>query len=340
MSLPRSVFVVLALCAFAVAAPDASPEFAPCAAKNRLAYAREGAFLGAAIDKDRLLVPLGLLDPSKLPKAWRLERYDPLSGFAIVRADHNLVPIVFRKADRLTEHQNLLLMNETDEIVVPVSSVVRQNGGVFARVPPRSPSGSLLTAPCYAVVGVSTLGAIMESDFIERFIEAPDPFNWGDLGFRLEGFTVSSVDPFAPNNPFTKGDRIKTLNGAAYDAPEKLARAILFLTPNNEANITIERDGAEITLSVKVIARLGGFLSADTFLERFGWIFNQDLHIRSSNNPKLPVRAGDRLVAINGAIVKNSAEARAALSGYKGAVRLLMQRDDFQFFIAVETEAK
>ncbi|MDR2151394.1 MAG: PDZ domain-containing protein [Helicobacteraceae bacterium] len=338
MSLQRLVFAFCASCAIVCAA--LTEEFAPCAEKNRLAYAREGNLVAVAIDKERALVPLGLLSPDKLPKAWRLERYDPLSGMAIVRFAHNLTPIVFRKADRIIEHKTLLLISETEAISIPVSSVIRQFGAIPSRIKPRSSSASLLTAPCYAVVGVSTLGAIIESDFIERFIAAKEPFGWGDLGFRLEGFNVSAVDTFVPNNPFKKGDRIKALGGVAYETPEKLARAILFLTPNDETNIAIDRDGAETTLRVKVSARLGGFLIADTFLERFGWVFSHDLVVRAANDNKLPVRAGDRLIAINGAIVKTPAQARAVLSGYKGAIRLLMQRDDFQFFIAVETEAK
>ncbi|MDR0665419.1 MAG: PDZ domain-containing protein [Helicobacteraceae bacterium] len=338
MSLPRSIVAFVAYCAFAFAA--LGEEFAPCAEKNRLAYARERNLVGVAIDADRLLVPLGLLSPNKLPKAWSLERYDPLSGLAIVRAKHNLIPIVFRKADRVTEHKNLLLMNENEAIAIPVSSVIRQLGATPARVAARSQSASLLTAPCYAVVGVSTLGAIIESDFIERFIASEAPFYWGDLGFRLEDFNVSSVDPFITNNPFKRGDRIKALGGAVYETPEKLARAILFLRPNDETNISIERGGEEITLSAKVSKRLGGFLVADTFLERFGLVFNRDLFVRSVDNNRLSVRAGDRLVSVNGEIVKTSAEARGILTGHSGAVRLLMQRGDFQFFIAIEAQTQ
>ncbi|MDR1451259.1 MAG: PDZ domain-containing protein [Helicobacteraceae bacterium] len=329
-------FVVCTLAAFACAAP--LDEFAPCAEKNRLAFAREGAFTGLAIDKKRLLVPLGLLGADKLPKTWSLERYDPMTGMAIVRAKHELVPIVFRKADRVNEHKNLLLMSDAEAVIVPVTSLIRQHGMKPARVPNRSVSGSPLSAPCYSVVGVSMFGAIIESDFLERFIASGEPF--GDLGFRLEGDKARYINPFIKDNPFQEGDQIKAINGARFEAPRELERAILFLIPADDANVTVRRGGADITIKAKVFPRLGGFLKADTFMEHIGWNLSGDLFVRDIGGSTLPILVGDQLVAIGGKAVKTPKEARAALSERKGAVRLLMQRDDFQFFITIETDSQ
>ncbi|MDR1911572.1 MAG: PDZ domain-containing protein [Helicobacteraceae bacterium] len=338
MAFLRSVFVCLAVCVWVAAAELG--EFAPCVEKNRLAFEKAGSFTSVAIDSGRLLVALGLLNPDRLPKAWSLERYDPLFGFAIVKTVHNRVPIVFREADRISEHKNLLLLSQAEEVIIPSASLKRQLGTDPARVLSRSSSGALLTAPCYAVVGISMFGAIVESDFLERFIEGDDSFSWGDLGFRLEGNIVRYINPFTPNNPFLEGDRIAKINGVVYETPREIERAILFLKPGDEANVTIERGGASAELKAKVVRRLGGFLKADTFLEHIGWNLSSDLVARSIDNHKLPIRAGDRIVTINGSAVKTPKEARAVLSGYRGSVRLLMQRDEFQFFIAIETEQK
>lgn len=81
---------------------------------------------------------------------------------------------------------------------------------------------------------------------------------------------------------------------------------------------------------------------ADTFLEHLGWKLDQSLTVHSIIDQGFAgsraVRPGDRLIQINGAVVKSSEEAQRVLSGYHGPVKLLMSRENFQFFITLKTE--
>ncbi|MDR3347761.1 MAG: hypothetical protein LBN32_04025 [Helicobacteraceae bacterium] len=315
-------------------------DFNACIARNALSIVHHNGLIAAAIDKERLLVPLGFLPLSVLPKEWKVERYDPISSFAIVRFSHDLLPIVFRKADRMGEHKELALFNKNATLAVLSEQITRQRGMKPALLPIASTSGTLLSAPCYAVVGISVMGAVMESDFLTHFIESnQSSFSWGDLGVRMDNTTVSYTDPFVKDNPFVAGDRLIELNAVAYASARELERAIALLTPSETAAIVVEREGKRIELNATVATRQSGFLASDTFLERFGWSFDSELFVQSVRmvTPQSPLmQEGDQLVAINGIPVANEQEVMAMIATITQPPRLLVQRDRFQFFINLE----
>ncbi|GHV05748.1 PDZ domain-containing protein [Campylobacterota bacterium] len=328
------------ICSIVVGALCAA-EFDGCVKRHLRSTVTEQSWFAIAVTDDRLLVPVGFLSVQNLPKEWELDRFDPLTGFALVKVSHNLLPIVWREADRLDEHRDLLLFHPNESAVVPSAGVKRQFALSVANAGKSSLSGTLLSAPCYSVVGISMMGGIVESDYLRHFIFSDqDDFGWGDLGVRLEETAVKYIDPFVANNPFEIGDKIAAINSQSYDNPRELERAILFLQPDTNATIAFDRNESRLEVVVAVGRRLGGFLAADTFLEHFGWLFDRSLFVRDAGvqvRYNTMIRAGDQLVGINGVLVNSQAEAMAELSVAQGRVRVLIQRDSFQFFVHLES---
>ena len=329
----------------------AQSEFAGCSERNRLSFVQNGSFTALAVSENLLLVPVGLLDISLLPPAWQLVRFDPLSGFALVRTDHRALPLRFRNADRIGEHQTLMLMNPSQQRVITTQSLTRQHGFFPAHTQTATISSTLVISPCYAVVGVSMLGGIVESEFLLHFIRGGSSdsddlggrdlnnsdFGWGDLGVRLNGFEVVHIDPFFVGEQFAVGDKIMSINGEKFNTARELERYILLLAPRSTARVVAARNGEPHEFEKPVSKRLGGFLAADTFLEHYGFRLDKNLFIVSvEESKKGRLQTGDQLVAINGVLVKTSAEVRAALTGRTGQLKALMQRDSFQFFITME----
>jgi hypothetical protein len=313
-------------------------EFAACLERHRLSVANEGTLFAVAIDRERLLV----IGDSPLPKGWELLRYDPLAGLRLAKAAHTMLPIVLRDADRINEHKETALFDKSGISIVPARSIERQNGA--APVKNGWGAGTLLTSPCFGVTAIATDAGFIESEFLRRFVDSDQNgrFFWGDLGIRLNGFTVEFIDPFARESPLLAGDKLVSINGVSFNGGYDLERAILLLEPGTAAAIAIERGGRRIELQSPVYRRLGGFLFADTFLERLGIRFDKALvvcGVESVSGRTLPIVQNDRLISINGAQVAEDREARAALSAFKGQIRLLMQRSDFQFFINVDIDS-
>lgn len=181
----------------------AEPQFSSCVEKNRLALTQSGGFSALAVDQKRLLVPVGLLSPAHLPKEWQLLLFDPLTGFAVVSADHALEPAAFRKADRIGEHPLLSIVEPGNDETAALTS--REEGLCGARLDKPIVSGAVVCAPCYAVMGVGMLGGFIESDYLRHLIDFEgEIFQWGDLGFRF--YTgenrVRFVNPFLPTTLF------------------------------------------------------------------------------------------------------------------------------------------
>lgn len=321
----------------------AQPEFSSCIEKNRLGMAEIDTIAVLAIDGERLLAAIGGIKPHALPAQWQLLNFDPLTGFAVVRAKHNLLPVAFRSADRMDEHPRLAVVSSQEAGDGIVQS--RQEGLCGARLDRPLPHGSVVCAPCYAVVGVAMNGGFIESDYLRHLIDFDaSPFYWGDLGFRLYGGQnrIRYVNPFFKNNPFRPEDEIVRIGGTEITDGRTAARAIALLKPGSTVTVVYRRDAQEHSVQVTAGPRLGGGQIADTFLEHLGWRLDQNLTVQvlleEGFAGSRAIRPGDRLIQINKTVVTNSEQAQAALSGYDGPVKLLMGREGFHFFITLHTE--
>lgn len=317
--------------------------FASCEAKNQLAFVKNGSFVGIAVSTDQLIVPFGMLDRTLLPKEWELVRSDLLTGLALVKASHSATPVDFRTSKRMDEHDRfaVILPDESSSHAV----AKRQNGLCALELDKPVISGAVLCAPCYAVMGIGVLGRVVESDFVLHFLHSDQKeFFWGDLGFRLfeNSNKIEFVDFSHANNQFKPADQVLSINDQNFTNTQELEQAILLLAPESTAKLTLIRDGKKITVETKVARRLGGGILADTFLESLGWRFDTSLYVNSIEKNSFVgsknVKISDKLIEINGVSVKSSRDIKTELAKPAEKVKLLLERDGFQFFVVIDKD--
>ena len=199
---------------------------------------------------------------------------------------------------------------------------------------------SLLTSSCCALVGLVTPQGIIEKAYIERFVQNKNS-SYADLGIRVkqEGkyVIVDTVDPYAKNNPFKKDDYILKYNGKKVTSASSFMKSALFSKVGTTQKLQIKRHQKILNITKESEKRFGGGYISDTFLERKGIYFGDDLRINRLNDAqrKNGLKLCDTLIGIDGKKVRNQEEAMQIISGTKKFKSLLIQRDDFQFFVQI-----
>ena len=136
---------------------------------------------------------------------------------------------------------------------------------------------------------------------------------------------------------FEKGDVILSLNGKKAGDAASFMRKILFSKLGTQHRIKVQRNGKVLSLKVLTQLRYGGGFVSDTYLESRGIYFDETLTIikikDSFKNYGLLV--GDRLIGVNGKRVSSSVALQEHISNYKDFSLLLLERENFQFFVKI-----
>jgi len=202
------------------------------------------------------------------------------------------------------------------------------------------PFGSIVGVKCYKALGIG----VGKKQFIPEeliILAQQKQERYGDIGIRLdEQGKVFRRDIYFSKNPFRVGDEIIGIDNTPLGSAFERAIGILSLTPDTQHCIHYKRNGKPLKYCLKVEKRFGGGRLPDTFLERFGLLFNHDLSLKepSQNSfaQKRRLHEGDRLLAIDGKSVKSYADIIEIISKKSIAfTRLLFERDDFQFFVEI-----
>lgn len=210
----------------------------------------------------------------------------------------------------------------------------------FATFSKQMSSPSLLLSSCCALEGIVTDRGIIQREYIERFLKVKK-VRYGDFGIRVatvnSAVVVISSNPFLKENSFKKGDIILELDGKKVKDSATFMRDVLFSEIGSLHTLKIKRANELLALSAKTQNRVGGGYLSDTFLEFLGISFNEELHVtkieQSARNYGL--KAGDKLLRVNGVDVKKLQEISKILDNPKEPVNLLIQREQFQFFVKV-----
>jgi len=127
-------------------------------------------------------------------------------------------------------------------------------------------------------------------------------------------------------------DNKKVLNAAA------LMRNILFSKINTLHKVKIKRNNKFLTFTVKIRKRYGGGYLSDTFLEQKGLYFNKQMKIIKISKEFLKngVKNGDKLLQVNGVTIMNQAQLRDYLQKNKDYSSMLIERNNFQFFVKIK----
>lgn len=199
---------------------------------------------------------------------------------------------------------------------------------------------SLLLSSCCNLEGLVTPRGIIQKEYIEHFINSKNK-HYSDIGIRViaDGklIIINRVDPFEKNMKFIKGDCITHLNGKKIYNASELMMKILFSKVGTKLKVGIIRDGKKVVIDTKTKQRFGGGALSDTFLEKNGLYFSEDLTILSVGKKykKLGLDIGDRLIQVNGKKVNTIADIRNNIDDFKHYAALLFSRNHFQFFINI-----
>ncbi|MFA5235051.1 MAG: PDZ domain-containing protein [Sulfurimonas sp.] len=210
----------------------------------------------------------------------------------------------------------------------------------FATFSKQVSSPSLLLSSCCALEGIVTERGIIQREYIERFLKVKK-VTYGDFGIRVatvnSAVVVISSNPFLKGNLFKKGDIILELDGKKVKDSATFMRDVLFSEIGSLHKVKIKRANELLTISAKTQNRVGGGYLSDIFLEFLGISFNEELHVTKIEQSArgYGLKAGDKLLRVNGVDVKKLQEISQILDNPKKPVNLLLQREQFQFFVKV-----
>jgi len=211
----------------------------------------------------------------------------------------------------------------------------------LARFSKKTSFPALLTNSCCALEGIATYRGVIEKSYLRHFLQTKE-MEYGDIGIRLEEqntqSVVSAVDPFFKENPFKYGDIIVSFDNKKVHSASRLMQKILFAQQGSWHTVKVKRDNKLLSLRVCTSKRYGGGVLSDTFLERFGIFFDKKLTIVKITNKfkNYGLAVGDRLLGVNGVLVKAQSELRKYLQKDKSSFSLLFERKNFEFFVNIK----
>ena len=200
---------------------------------------------------------------------------------------------------------------------------------------------AMVVDSCCFLEGISTQRGVIQKAYLRHFIESKSSL-YGDIGIRLEQqrgeVRVAASDPFMKPNPFKKGDIILSFDKKGVKSASVLMQKILFSKLGSRHSVEIRRGHKLLKVSTLTQRRYGGGALSDTFLERYGLFFNKSLVVRDVHGRFLKdgLHVGDRLLAVNGKKVKSQKALREYLEKYKKYSSLLIERNNFQFFVNIK----
>ena len=192
---------------------------------------------------------------------------------------------------------------------------------------------AIVSGPCCKLEGLFTPRGVIEKTYLLHFLQAKS-VEYADIGIRIgANRDVVRVNPFFKNNPFLVGDVIVAYDGKKVANSWELMQKILFSKICSHHKVQILRNAKACTFDVMACKRLGGGLLSDTFLESKGMVFTHDLKLAKVSGYGLHVN--DKLLSINGVMLKNSTDLQRVIGSQKGEMLFLFQRDGFQFFVHI-----
>lgn len=273
---------------------------------------------------------------SKVPPKSKILKYDPFLSLYLVEDLKGFkypFKINMRKANEIALVSNsTIIEGKISKKQIGLNSLAIYSQKIL--------SLGVITSICCKLEAIVTPRGIIEKDYLKRFI-SHESEDYSDIGIRVQNnnsyIKIASVNPYIDNNPFKKGDLILELNSKKIKSASVFMRLVLFSKLNSYQRVKIKRDDKILIFNVRTHKRFGGGDISDTFLEQKGIYFNQKLQIKKLQKDftNYGLKIGDKLIQVNGKRVKNELELRAYIADYKDFSSLLLERDDFQFFVKI-----
>lgn len=304
--------------------------FNGCVKKVRYSHAITSSSLQLPLSQERLLI-------YSTKKLQHFEKHDPFLSLYLVK---NPKPYAYP----------FKILNKKSTSMAAVTSqhyfkthISRHQFGLekLALINTVVAAPSLLLSSCCSVLGLITPFGIIEKPYIEHFLDSGA--DYGDIGIRFDSKKnsplVAQVDPFFRKNPFKVGDKIYAIDGKAVTSAREAMQKILFSKKGKKIEVAVLRQKRRYKITLFPKLRVGGGALSDTFLERKGLFFDDDLHLKTIKTDDLllqGLKVSDRLLQVNTVPVYSFRDIRQALSGHDEET-LLFRRDGFDFFIKLQS---
>lgn len=313
------------------------PDFSQCYKKNKQAFVYFGETRAIAVSKNLAVAYLKTKPSAKYIK------FDPFLNLYLFHSQKPLRPVRLKSSHLLKLGEWVAGMEENSLFVGNFAKQGDLLDSFYLQNAELEPN-SLISCLCCEMYGIGVGGgSFIGSEFIKRFIKLKDVY-YGDIGVRFEQmantFVVKSINPFYPNQLLRKGDKIFKIDGKKVTSLKQLNQAVLFSKPKNIIRIELLRDGKKLTIRSIVRSRMGGGRLSDSFLEKKGIFFDDNLKVikiaKNSFGERSGLKVGDNLMQVGDKAVKTQDDIRANLTKLKSKeTQLLFNRDDFQFFIKI-----
>ena len=285
--------------------------------------------------------------PNTTPKGYKILKHDPFLGFYLLESKTNLNPISLKEINSEMLEDEIASITPTHSVSGKIMTRM-QSPVDFATLNVPTFQNSLINTICDQNYGIGIgKNQFLEKKYLDRFIN--NPIYYGDIGIRVfqnskDRVEVNLIDPFFDNNPFEYGDIIMMINGEAIPNVSHFNRVVLDLKEDSVIPVRIERNGIVQNLSVKVDKRRGGMLLKEDFFGRVGIKISNDFTITqilpSAKNGFEKLQVGDKVLRINQKDVPQDYDSIIHFLGsyVNDRQKWLISRNDFQFFIEVNTQ--
>ncbi|DAB34540.1 MAG: serine protease Do [Sulfurospirillum sp.] len=311
------------------------PDFKQCYARNQDSFVYFGSLRAVAVGKNLAIAY------SKTKPTHPYIKHDPFLNLYLFSSKKELKPVRLKSTSYLKVGEWIAGMDEQSLFAGNLAKEGDVLNTMYLQNASLEPN-SIIACLCCDVYGLGIgKGEFIGSEYIKRFISEKEIF-YGDIGARFEQkankFYVSELDPFYENQKLLVGDEIVKVDGKKVSSLKSLNQKILFAKPNSHVNFEVLRTNKALKISSLVLNRNGGGALEDTFLEKKGLFFTQDLKLKMVKEDTFAftngLKAGDQLLQINQMDIKSISHLRQLLGKFKGeSINLLFDRDDFQFFV-------
>lgn len=273
---------------------------------------------------------------SKVTPSEKILKYDPFLSLYLVE-DKKAFKYPFTINNRLILGTAVVNKKESVEGKILHHQVGLNSFAIFSEcieVP------SLLLTSCCSLEGIATPQGIIEKEYIERFIKIKK-VSYSTIGIRVVDekklVIIHTINPFMKDNPFKVDDRVLEFDSKKIKDASTLMRKILFSKIGSTHKVKVKRDGKVLILSMKSQKRYGGGYLTDIFLKFLGISFDKTLTIVNIEEKakKYNLKLGDTLLKMNHKNITTEAEIIETISKSKESTNLLLQRDNFQFFVKI-----
>lgn len=293
-----------------------------------------------AIQKDFLSIPIKnkkrLIYSLCTPNA-KILKHDPFLGLYLIE-DKSSFAYDFDVDARLQLGYAVVDAKKATE-----GKIVKNQVGLntLAQFSSKHEKPALITNSCCSLEGIMTPRGVIQKEYIQRFVSSASA-DYSDIGIRVQNqnrqVIVTASNPYMKNNPFKKGDAILEFDGKKVEAASVFTRAVLFAKVGSKHKVKVKRGSKIISFDVTTHKREGGGNVSDTFLEHRGIYFDERLKIvgLSQEFQEYGLLLGDRLIQVNGVLVKTQEALRAYIEDFQDFSSLLFERENFEFFVNIK----